>query len=90
MVCHASAMSRGQMIMEDKPVAEPDTQSAESCPCRELGEHIALLLGVRSPTARQHLRNARIEMLKALRAVIDDRIEHLSRARPKGTRIAVD
>ena len=76
--------------MKEEPVVEPGAQSAESCPCRELEEHIALLLGVRSPAARQHLRNARIEMLKAIRAMIDNRIEHLSRPGAKGTRIAVD
>ncbi len=76
--------------MEEEPVMEPGAQNAESCPCRELGEHLASLLGIRSPSARQHLRNARIEMLRAIRAVIDDRIEHLSRPSTKGTRIAVD
>ena len=76
--------------MEEKPVLEPDDPRVESCPCRDLGEHIAALLGVRSPDAKQHLRNARIEMLKALRAVIDERIEHLSRTGAKGTKIAVD
>jgi hypothetical protein len=83
-------MQKGSTTMEREPIVEPDAQSAEFCPCRELGEHIALLLGVRSPRARQHLRNARIEMLRAMRAVIDDRIEHLSRSGAKGTKIAVD
>ena len=77
-------------ITPDEPVEEPGAQSAESCPCRELEEHIAFLLGIRSPRAGQHLHNARIEMLKAMRSVIDERIEHLSRPGAKGTRIAVD
>jgi len=77
--------------MEKEPVLETSTdRDAESCPCRDLAEHVAALLGVRSPVARRHLRNARIEMLKALRAVIDERIEHLSRAGVKGKKIAVD
>jgi hypothetical protein len=76
--------------MEEEPVTEQGGKDVESCPCRDLEEHLAALLGVRSPVARRHLRNARIEMLKALRAVIDDRIEHLSRAGAKGTKIAVD
>jgi hypothetical protein len=83
-------MSRGSTIMADKPIEEPGAQSAEPCPCRELEEHIAFLLGIRSPLARQHLRNARIEMLKAMRTVIDERIEHLSRPGAKGAKIAVD
>ena len=76
--------------MEDEPVSKPGTPEIGYCPCLDLGEHIAALLGIRSPGARQHLRNARIEMLKAVRAIIDERIEHLSRAGAKGTKIAVD
>jgi hypothetical protein len=76
--------------MKEEPIAEPGAPRVETCPCHDLGEHLAALLGVRSPGAKQHLRNARIEMLKALRAVIDDRIEHLSRRGSKGTKIAVD
>jgi hypothetical protein len=76
--------------MEEEPVVEPGAPRMERCPCLDLGEHIAALLGVRSPGARRHLRNARIEMLKAMRAVIDERIEYLSRAGAKGAKIAVD
>ena len=76
--------------MEEEPVSEPQAPPMGDCPCQHLGEHLAALLGMRSPDARRHLRNARIEMLKALRAVIDERIEHLSRSGAKGTKIAVD
>jgi hypothetical protein len=76
--------------MEEEPVVQPGAPRVESCPCRDLGEHIAALLGVRSSGARRHLRNARIEMLKAVRAVIDERIELLSRDGVKGTKIVVD
>ena len=76
--------------MEEETEQEPGTPHVESCPCRDLGEHIAALLGVRSSGAKQHLRNARIEVLKAVRAVIDERIEHLSRAGAKGTKVAVE
>ena len=76
--------------MAEEPITEQGSPAPESCPCLDLQEHLAALLGIRSPAARQHLRNARLEMLKALRAVIDDRIAHLSRAAAKGTKIAVD
>jgi hypothetical protein len=76
--------------MKEEPVVEPSAPGVESCPCRDLGEHIAALLGVRSPDAKRHLRNARIEMLKAIRAMLDERIEHLSRSGTKGTKIAVE
>ena len=77
--------------MEEETVTEqPGSARAEPCPCREIGAHIAALLGVRSSGAQQHLRNARIEVLKAIRAVIDDRIQHLSRAGAKGAKVAVE
>ncbi len=76
--------------MEEEPAEEPRAANIGACPYVDLGEHIAALLGVRSPLARQHLRNARIEMLKALRAMIDERIEHLSQAGTRGTKIGVD
>jgi hypothetical protein len=46
-------------------------------------------LGV-SPEVRQHLANSRIEFLKAIREIIDDRIEHLSKKAEPGAKIAVE
>jgi len=37
-----------------------------------------------------HFRNARIEMLKGFRAIIDHRIEHLSRSEQSGQKITVE
>jgi len=59
------------------------------CPCREIVDSVRELLGV-SATARQHLTNSRVEFLKALRAILDARIEHLSNPAPKGTKVAVE
>jgi hypothetical protein len=40
---------------------------------------------------RDHFRNSRIEFLKGLRSLLDDRIAHLSRAEePKGTHVPVE
>jgi hypothetical protein len=39
---------------------------------------------------REHFRNARIEMLKGVRSMLDARIDHLSKHAAKGTKIAVD
>jgi hypothetical protein len=40
---------------------------------------------------RDHFRNSRIEFLKGLRSLLDDRIAHLSRAEEhKGTRVTVE
>ena len=40
--------------------------------------------------ARQHFDAARVEFLKGMRAVLDARIEHLSKPRAKGRRVTVE
>jgi hypothetical protein len=52
-------------------------------------DHLRETLGV-SPAVKQHLANSRIEFLKAIRGVIDDRIEKLSAKGQQGTKIAVE
>jgi len=73
---------QAQSTSRDQTVPEP-------CPCRELVDTVREFLGV-SATARQHLANSRVEFLKALRAMLDTRIEHLSSQAPKGTKVAVE
>jgi hypothetical protein len=43
-----------------------------------------------SPEVRQHFANSRIEFLKAIREVINDRIEHLSKKAESGAKIPVE
>ena len=43
-----------------------------------------------SQMTNDHFRNARVEFLKGIRSLIDSRIEHLSRAETKGTRVVVE
>ncbi|HXW91958.1 MAG TPA: hypothetical protein VEK33_15530 [Terriglobales bacterium] len=61
----------------------------ERCLCREALDHLRDYLGV-PPAVREHLANSRIEFLKAIRAVIDARIEHLSGADQRGTKVVVE
>ncbi len=61
----------------------------EPCPCREIVETVREYLGI-SPAVRQHLANSRVEFLKALREMLDARIEHLSSQPQKGTKVAVE
>jgi hypothetical protein len=61
----------------------------ERCLCRDAIDQVREFLGV-SPAVREHLRSSRIEFLKAIRTVIDERIEHLSRPEQKGTKVAVE
>jgi hypothetical protein len=69
--------------------ASGDRVVNERCVCREVVDHLQDLFGV-SPEVQKHLANSRIEFLKAIRQVIDDRIERLSRPKAAGTRISVE
>jgi hypothetical protein len=67
--------------------AEPLRQ--EGCLCRDIVNQFREAFGV-SPKVKEHFTNSRIEFLKGIRAVIDGRIEHLSNARQRGTKIVVE
>jgi hypothetical protein len=43
-----------------------------------------------SEATRGHFRNSRLEFLKGVRSLLDDRIAHLSAAESKGTRVTVE
>ena len=43
-----------------------------------------------SDATRGHFKSSRVEFLKGLRSLIDDRIAHLSKEEPKGTRVTVE
>ena len=62
----------------------------ERCLCREAMDWWMEMFGVRSQAARQHLRNSRVEFLKAVRSVIDDRITHLSSTASPGTKVNIE
>lgn len=61
----------------------------DRCLCHELIDFMRDRLGV-SPEVKQHLANSRVEFLKAVRAVIDERIERISAKGQQGTKIAVE
>ena len=61
----------------------------ERCLCREVVDALRARLGV-SPAVKQHLANSRIEFLKAVREVINQRIEHLSQSGNQGSKIQVE
>jgi hypothetical protein len=43
-----------------------------------------------SEATRDHFRASRVEFLKGIRSLIDDRIAHLSKEEPKGTHVTVE
>lgn len=61
----------------------------ERCLCREVLDQFRETFGV-SENVREHFTNSRIEFLKGIRAVIDNRIESLGKAGQRGTKIAVE
>jgi ABC-type Na+ transport system ATPase subunit NatA len=63
----------------------------ERCLCREAIDRFGDLFQIHSDEARTHMRNSRIEFLKAVRSLIDDRIAHLSSAgQQQGTKVSVE
>jgi hypothetical protein len=69
--------------------AASERATSERCLCREVVDHLQNAFGA-SPAARKHLANSRIEFLKAIREVINERIERLSSPGQQGTKIAVE
>ena len=61
----------------------------DRCLCHEVLDLFRSRLGV-SPAVKKHLANSRVEFLKAIREVIDERIDHLSKTGQPGTKIPVE
>lgn len=66
-----------------------EQHAAGHCVCREVLDQVGKYFEV-SPAVRQHLMNSRVEFLKAIRAVLDQRIERLSASAQRGSRITVE
>ncbi len=74
--------------MEDKQTAQPQ---AGCFFCTIAAPQIAALMNHAWPEETQeHFRNARVEVLKGIRSMLDARIEHLSQHAQKGTRVSVE
>ena len=79
--------------MTEQQAAPPPAgeRAYERCICREVADHVRELFLPRSEAARDHLRNSRIEFLKAVRSLIDDRITHLSSTgQTQGTKVTIE
>jgi hypothetical protein len=68
------------------------SSGASSGFCQGAGEAFAKLLQELAPPveARKHFENARLELLKGLRAVLDSRIERRSKPKTRGQSIRVE
>jgi hypothetical protein len=67
-------------------------QTTERCACMDARQAARRLMKMfETPAgAKQHFRQARIEMLKGVRELLDHRIQQLSQEPHKGTRITVE
>ena len=72
--------------------AQATVEGQEKCFCMGAGPELFAMFKKLGPdSARQHFRNARVEMLKGMRALIDRRIEDISQqADAKGTKVTVE
>jgi hypothetical protein len=66
------------------------TASRSEQGCVFCGLALPILERCWSEATRDHFRNSRIEFLKGVRSMIDDRIAHLSRKEHKGTHVPVE
>ena len=71
--------------MEEKDTAQHAHQGCFFC-----ATAIPIMERLWSDATQNHFRNSRIEFLKGLRSLIDDRIAHLSRDERKGTTVTVE
>ncbi len=71
--------------MDDKPETESRASGCFFCQTA-----LPLLEQCWPAETREHFRNSRIELLKAIRSLIDARIATLSREPEKGTQVSVE
>jgi len=65
---------------------------SERCVVCEASEKIGRLFKEFGPSEEvtSHFRQSRIEFLKGIRTLLDERIEHMSKPEQKGTRVTVE
>jgi len=76
--------------MSDAQAAPATPRAYEPCLCREVLRKVDEFFSVKSEAARGHFRTSRLEFLKAVRTLIDERIEKLSRTGQPGAKITVE
>jgi len=66
-------------------------RAAGNCVCGGRGPMLSQMLEMMMPAAAgEHFKNARIEMLKGMRELLDARIQTLSQEPRKGTKVHVE
>jgi hypothetical protein len=76
--------------MEETNTASQHAASGGHAGCFFCATAMPVLERLWSDATQNHFRNSRIEFLKGLRSLLDDRIAHLSRDERKGTSVTVE
>jgi hypothetical protein len=77
--------------MQENPGASQSHPSGTSrAGCFVCNTAIPMLENLWSEATQNHFRNSRIELLKGIRSLIDDRIAHLSRDERRGAKVTVE
>lgn len=74
--------------MEEKTAAAETHRHEQGC--LFCGVALPMLERLWPEATRDHFRNSRVEFLKGIRSLLDDRIAHLSRKDHRGTKVAVE
>ncbi len=69
---------------------ENETRNAEAPGCFYCMNVRPFVRHVWSEATKDHFRNSRVEFLKGMRSILDDRINRLSRHETHGTRVTVE
>ena len=76
--------------MDDKTGTTGDHAHAHAGGCFFCDTAMPMLESLVSEPTREHFRNSRVEFLKGLRGLLDERIAHMSREDTKGTKVTVE
>jgi hypothetical protein len=69
---------------------EEKAKAAEAPGCFMCSNVFPFVRNIWSDATRDHFRNSRVEFLKGIRSMLDDRIERLSREERRGTTVPVE
>ena len=85
-----SATPPEQAASQSKPAS--NAQTRPECVCGGKGPMLSQMLEMMMPSvaAGEHFKNARLEFLKGVRELLDQRIESLSGNQHKGTKVNVE
>ena len=74
------------------PATTPEQTACQGCVCGGKGPMLSQMLELMMPTAAagEHFKNARLEFLKGVRELLDQRIQSMSEKQHKGTKVNVE